>query len=195
MSGRMNRRSVLRKMSAAICAVASEASFPVASLLANPLPNSRLAVAVIGCGGRGEASLLTAAEETLVAIADADDARLAAATAKVSRLGGRPRAFFDYRCMFDAVHKGIDAVFVATPDHHHAPASMAAMQLGKHVFCEKPLCHDIYQARALAAAAQRYKVITQMGNKLLWDGPNMRCTNLPDLNRWVRRPCRKGWEV
>lgn len=147
MSGRMNRRSVLRKMSAAICAVASKASFPVVSLLANPSPNSRLAVAVIGCGGRGEASLMTAAAETLVAIADVDDTRLAAATAKVSRLGGRPRAFFDYRRMFDAVHKGIDAVFVATPDHHHAPVSMAAMQLGKHVFCEKPLCHDLYQAQ------------------------------------------------
>jgi predicted dehydrogenase len=55
--------------------------------------------------------------------------------------------------MFDAMHKDIDAVFIATPDHHHAPASMAAMQLGKHVFCKKPLCHDIYQARTLAAAA------------------------------------------
>ena len=145
--------------------MASKASFPVVSLLANPSPNSRLAVAVIGCGGRGEASLMTAAEENLVAIADVDDARLAVAAAKVSRLGVRPKAFFDYRRMFDAVHKGIDAVFVATPDHHHAPASMMAMQLGKHVFCEKPLCHDIGQARALAAAARKNKVITQMGNQ------------------------------
>ena len=126
---------------------------------------SRLAVAVIGCGGRGEASLAAAAEETLVAIADVDDARLAAAATKVSRPGVRPKPFFDYRRMFDALHKDIDAVFIATPDHHHAPASMAAMQLGKHVFCEKPLCHDIHQARTLAAAARRYKVITQMGNQ------------------------------
>jgi predicted dehydrogenase len=108
---------------------------------------------------------MTAAEENLVAIADVDDARLAAAATKVARLGGRPKPFFDYRRMFDAVHKDIDAVFIATPDHHHAPASMMAMQLGKHVFCEKPLCHDIGQARALAAAARKSKVVTQMGNQ------------------------------
>ena len=96
---------------------------------------------------------MAAAEETLVAVADVDEARLAMAAKKVSALGARPKPFFDYRRMFDAMHKDIDAVFIATPDHHHAPASMAAMQLGKHVFCEKPLCHDIYQARTLAAAA------------------------------------------
>jgi hypothetical protein len=67
--------------------------------------------------------------------------------------------------MFDAVHRDIDAVFVATPDHHHAPASWRAIQLGKHVFCEKPLCHDLWQARALAKAASQHKVTTMMGNQ------------------------------
>ena len=145
MSKYMSRRTVLRKTAAAVGAMAGQAVFSVPSLLANRSPNARLAVAVIGCGGRGEASLMTAAGETLVAMADVDDARLAAAATKVGRLGIKPKTFFDYRRMFDAVHKDIDAVFVATPDHHHAPASMAAMQLGKHVFCEKPLCHDVHQ--------------------------------------------------
>jgi predicted dehydrogenase len=67
--------------------------------------------------------------------------------------------------MFDAMHQEIDAVFVATPDHHHAQASMIAISLGKHVFCEKPLCHDISEARALAKAAKVHKVTTMMGNQ------------------------------
>ena len=129
MTGHMSRRTLPRQTAA----VAGAAAFPIPSLLADRSPNARLAVAVIGCGGRGEASLMTAAEEKLVAIADVDDARLAAAAAKVSGLGVSPKPFFDYRRMFDAVHKDIDAVFIATPDHHHAPALMMAMQLGKHV--------------------------------------------------------------
>ena len=135
------------------------------SILADPAPNSKLATAVIGCGGRGEVSVQAAAGERLVALVDVEDRRLAAAAAKAAEGGARPRTFFDYRRMFDAMHKEIDVVFVATPDHHHAPASMLAMQHGKHVFCEKPLCRDIHQARALAAAAKRHKVITLMGNQ------------------------------
>jgi predicted dehydrogenase len=161
MHSHITRRTLLRQTAA----MAGAAAFPIPALLASAAPNSKLSTAVIGTGGRGAASLMAAAEETLVAIADADDNRMAAAVKKVSTIGARPQPFFDYRRMFDALHKDIDAVFIATPDHHHAPASMAAMQLGKHVFCEKPLCHDIRQARTLAAAARRYKVITQMGNQ------------------------------
>jgi len=100
-----------------------------------------------------------------VALVDVDDSHLAAAADKVSRNGGAPRRFFDYRRMFDAMHKEIDAVFVAIPDHHHAPASMLALKHGKHVFCEKPLCHDISQAGALAREAKKQKVTTMMGNQ------------------------------
>lgn len=67
--------------------------------------------------------------------------------------------------MFDRIHKQIDAVFVVTVDHHHALASMMAIKLGKHVYCEKPLTHDIAEARALAEAARKHKVVTQMGNQ------------------------------
>jgi len=67
--------------------------------------------------------------------------------------------------MFDEMAKGIDAVFVATPDHHHAPASMLALAHRKHVYCEKPLTHSIYEARRLAEAARQAKVATQMGNQ------------------------------
>ena len=135
------------------------------SLLTDPTPNSKLNVAVIGCGGRGAASLEAALDERLVAIVDVEDARLDATREKARQRGANPRTFTDYRRMLDALSHEIDAVFVATPDHHHAPASIRAIQLGKHVFCEKPLCHDIGEARTLAAAARQSKVITQMGNQ------------------------------
>jgi len=75
------------------------------------------------------------------------------------------QAFTDYRVMFDRVGKEIDAVFVATPNHHHAPASRLAIQMGKGVYCEKPLCHDVAEARELRALALQSKAPTQMGNQ------------------------------
>ena len=71
----------------------------------------------------------------------------------------------DYRMMLEKEGKNIDAVMITTPDHMHAPIAMAAMELGKHVYVEKPLTHDIYEARMLTAAAKKYKVVTQMGNQ------------------------------
>ncbi|MFX6225945.1 Gfo/Idh/MocA family oxidoreductase, partial [Acinetobacter baumannii] len=71
----------------------------------------------------------------------------------------------DFREMLDKEHKNIDAVSVSTPDHMHAPQALAAMQLNKHVYVQKPLTHDIYEARMLTKAAHEYKVVTQMGNQ------------------------------
>ena len=67
--------------------------------------------------------------------------------------------------MLETEGKNIDACNISTPDNVHAVATMAAMQLGKHVYTQKPLAHDIYECRALAAGAKRYKVVTQMGNQ------------------------------
>ena len=165
MAKRYSRRRWLKTVAATAGAASTSRLFEAPSILAEPSPISKLAVAVIGCGGRGEASLAAASGEKLVALVDVEDGRLAAAARKASEAGATPRTFYDYRRMFDAMHKEIDAVFVATPDHHHAPASMIAIRLGKHVFCEKPLCHDISQARALAEAAKAHKVTTMMGNQ------------------------------
>src|SRR6185436_15673908 len=71
----------------------------------------------------------------------------------------------DYRELLDKEQKNIDAVVVSTPDHMHAIIALAAMQRGKHVYVEKPLTHDIYEARILTQAAHKYKVVTQMGNQ------------------------------
>jgi predicted dehydrogenase len=124
-------------------------------------PNAKLNVACIGVAGRGGSHLGGAARENLVAICDIDDKNLD----KVGQKYPNAKKYFDYRKMFDEMHKGIDAVVVATPDHQHAPASMMAIKLGKHVYCEKPLTHSIYEARMVAEAAKRNKVATQMGNQ------------------------------
>jgi hypothetical protein len=76
-----------------------------------------------------------------------------------------PTVFHDYRRMYDKIGKDIDAVFIATPDHHHAPAAIRAIRMGKGVFCEKPLTWCIAEARTLATEAKQHKVMTSMGNQ------------------------------
>jgi predicted dehydrogenase len=126
-------------------------------------PSDRLRVAGIGVGGKGESDLLEISKgpSDIAFLCDVDTRR---AATSVNRF---PKAKFysDFREMLDKEHKNFDAVTVSTPDHQHAVAAMAAMQLGKHVYVQKPLAHDIYEARTLSAAAKKYKVVTQMGNQ------------------------------
>lgn len=127
-------------------------------------PSDKLNIAGIGTGGKAEVNLPFAynkGAENIVALCDVDD-RMAGNARKMW-----PKApyYKDYREMLDKESKHIDAVIVTTPDHMHAVQAMACMQAGKHVYCEKPLTHDISEARALTEAAARYKVVTQMGNQ------------------------------
>ncbi|NLN78010.1 MAG: Gfo/Idh/MocA family oxidoreductase [Armatimonadetes bacterium] len=125
--------------------------------------NETLNVAIIGAGGRGDSNLRAVANEkqNIVAICDTRDGVLA----KLSKDFPDAKPFADYRRMFDRMHKQIDAVVVSTPDHTHAIPSVVAMQLGMHVYCEKPLTHSIYEAKVMRDAARKYKVATQMGNQ------------------------------
>jgi predicted dehydrogenase len=75
------------------------------------------------------------------------------------------KRYDDYRIMLEEMSKSIDAVVITTADHSHAHASILAMSMKKHVYCEKPLAHDMHEVRAMMAAAQKYKVITQTGNQ------------------------------
>jgi predicted dehydrogenase len=77
----------------------------------------------------------------------------------------KAKYYKDWREMYDKEHKNFDAVSVSTPDHNHAIITYHAMQLGKHVYVQKPLTHDIWEARLLTEAAKKYKVVTQMGNQ------------------------------
>lgn len=124
-------------------------------------PSEKLNVACIGVGGRGGASVSGVQSETIVAMCDVDSRQAGDAFAK------HPGAkkYRDFRVMFDEMGDQIDAVTVATPDHTHAVAAMAAIKRGKHVFCEKPLAHSIHEVRTLMNAAREHKVVTQLGNQ------------------------------
>lgn len=124
-------------------------------------PNERLNVACIGAGGRGAVNIEGVARENVVALCDVDEQRAAETFAKYPKA----RKFRDFRQMFDRMDRQIDAVIVSTPDHTHAVASMAAMRLGKHCYCEKPLTHSIHEARALAALGAAKGLATQMGTQ------------------------------
>ena len=127
-------------------------------------PSDKLNIAGIGAGGKGESDLFEFSKSPHVNIAflcDVDDRQI---KKSVSRFPNAKR-YYDFREMLDKEHKSIDAVSVSTPDNCHAVAAIAAMQLGKHVYVQKPLTHDIYEARLLTEAAIRYKVVTQMGNQ------------------------------
>ena len=147
---------------------AAAAAAPLTFMLSLPRrvlgANERLNVACIGVGGRGGEDMDGVAGENVVAICDVDDRSLAAA-AKKEKIA-RAKQFKDFRKMYDALGDDIDAVVVGTPDHTHAPAGLAAMALGKHLYCEKPLAHNVREIRLMREAAKKNKLATQMGTQI-----------------------------
>lgn len=123
--------------------------------------NAKLNIAGIGVGGQGGADLSQMTSENIVALCDVDEQRGAESFKRFPNA----KRFQDFRKMFDAMEKEIDAVVVATPDHMHSLAAMHAMKRGKHVFCEKPLAPTIFEIRELMRAAREHKVVTQLGNQ------------------------------
>jgi predicted dehydrogenase len=156
-------------------------------------PNEKLNVAGIGVAGQGGGDLSQFASENIVALCDVDWAHAAGTFKRYPDA----KQYKDYRKMLEEQKDNIDAVIVATPDHHHAFASMMAMKLGKHVYCEKPLTHSVWEARQMAEAARKYKVVTQMGNQgqasegtrrlceMIWDGA---IGNVREVHAWTDRP-------
>lgn len=126
--------------------------------------NEKLDIALIGLAGRGEWFVNTIPNMTdvnVTAVCDVDDYRAAAAHKAIPKA----RRYHDYRKMVESEDPNIDAVIIAVPDFSHAPAAAAAMRAGKHVFCEKPLTHDVYEARKLRELAVEKKLVTQKGNQ------------------------------
>ena len=123
-------------------------------------PNEKLNIGVVGCGGKGGSDLRFCASENIVALCDVSDT----ATARARENFPNARVYRDYRQMFEK-EKSLDAVDIATPDHMHAVIAATAIKMGKHVYCQKPLTHDVYEARLLRDLAREYKVATQMGNQ------------------------------
>ena len=130
-----------------------------------------LRVALIGCGAQGVGVHIPAAcKERLVAIVDPDKRRIASAFKRVREISPATdvaaiRTFADYRKLFDVMGKELDAVIIATPNHHHAPPALLAIRRGIHVYVEKPLAHTIAEVRLITEEARRCGVITQMGNQ------------------------------
>lgn len=127
-------------------------------------PSDTLYIAGIGAGGKGTSDIAEMAKSPhvkIVALCDVDDRQA------VESRKNFPNAKYykDFRVMLDKENKGIDACTISTPDHMHGVAAMAAITRGKHVYVQKPLTHDIYEARMLTEAARKYKVVTQMGNQ------------------------------
>ncbi len=124
--------------------------------------NEKLNVALIGAGGRGAQNLAELTSENIVALCDVDERRAAESFLKFPAAA----KFRDYRRMLGELDRQIDAVVVSTTNHVHAPASVMAMRMGKHCYCEKPLAHSVYEARLAARVAGEQQVATQMGTQI-----------------------------
>lgn len=171
-------------------------------------PSDKLNIASIGAGGKGQSDIANFSKSgnaNIVALCDVDD------RASVKTRENFPKATYykDWREMFEKEKKNFDAVSVSIPDHGHAVPALMAMQLKKHVYVQKPMTHDIYEARILTEAARNYKVITQMGNQgssgdgvrtmqdwynagLIGDAHTIRCwTNRPVWPQGVGAPTEK----
>ncbi len=165
-----HRRQFLQ-VTAAAGVAAGARLFAAPYVLASPSPNAKLRTVVIGAFNQGRASLGEAIKtDDVVALVNVDDRNMGKALKFISEKSpdaklSSIKKFYDYRQMFDRIEKEIDAVFIAIPDHHHAVAAMIAMSLGKPVYLEKPMAHSIDEVRRLTAAAEKYKVVTQLGNQ------------------------------
>jgi predicted dehydrogenase len=136
-------------------------------------PSDKMNIAAIGIGGMGNANLKNIeTKENIVALCDVDWKY----TKRVFERLPNAKRYWDYRKMFDEMGKSIDGVIVATPDHTHAIIAADAITLGKNVYVQKPLTHSVYEARLLTKLAERYQVVSQMGNQgASGEGVNLIC--------------------
>jgi predicted dehydrogenase len=169
-------------------------SEPSLTRLGYKSPNEKLNIASIGAGGKATSDIRACAQtENIVALCDVDSVR---AEAIFKQFDSAPK-YKDFRVMLDKQQNDIDAVIVTVPDHMHAAAAIAAMQLGKHVYVQKPLAHTVWECRELQKAAETYKVATQMGNQgysnegtrqcaeMIWNGE---IGNVTEVHAWTNRP-------
>jgi predicted dehydrogenase len=166
MARKTTRREFIKRAAVTAGAVLAAQRFGAPNVLAEPKPNSKLGVAVVGGGGMGGYSTGKAMGERFVAVTDVVDDTVARIIADCKKQNKpEPKGYYDYRKMLDECHKDIDVVLIATPDHNHAPAAIRAINLGKHVFNQKPMAYNIYEVYALMRAVKEKKVLSQMGNQ------------------------------
>src|SRR5258708_2698350 len=155
-----SRRSFLKALGTA----AAVAPFVTTGLLARS-PGTALRHASFGCNGMalGDLSVIGNWKGVeMVALCDVDLDR----TTDARKLFPKAKVYQDWRELLEKEGKNIDSVNVSTPDHMHAPIAMSAMRLGKHVYGQKPLAHDLHEVRRMTKAARTGKLVTQMGIQL-----------------------------
>jgi predicted dehydrogenase len=190
----ISRRTFLAGTAAAAATSCATSGKKPSIVRANTVsPNSKLNIAAIGCGGKGEADTNGCRDENIVALCDVDSRR----AGQTFERWPDARRFSDFREMLDKMGNEIDAVTVTTPDHTHAVAAIAAIQMGIHVHVQKPLTHSIFEARVLRDAAKKYNVVTQMGNQghsnngvrqlceMVWSGV---IGEVKECHIWTNRP-------
>ena len=158
----VNRRNALRSVAAASLVTAA----PFNILKAGPSPNSKLNIAVIGVGNQGSGNAMSLLKtDNVIAMCDVHESWHKRAIKNKEPLQGI-ELWTDYRRMFDKIGDKIDAVCIATPEHSHFTISMSAIRRGKHVYCQKPLCHTVNEVRLLTEEAAKYPdIVTQMGHQ------------------------------
>lgn len=168
-------------------------------------PSDTVNIACVGVGGKGRSDIMSVSTENIVALCDVDDLQMAGTLRRYRETNGsdlaekflKAKKYRDFRVMLESEKNNIDAITVTTPDHNHAVIAMAAIQLGKHTFVQKPLTHSVNEARMLAKAAREAKVVTQMGNQghaseearlineWIWDGA---IGAVREVHCWTNRP-------
>ena len=161
MKDKLSRRNFL-KTSGAAAGAAFAFNIVPSKVLGADAPSNKLNIAGIGIGGQGRGNIAQCQSENIVALCDVD---MSNHSLRSRQKFPKAKVYRDFRVMFDEMHKDIDAVVVATPDHTHAVITMEAMRRGKHVYCQKPLTHTVYESRQIAEAAKKYGIVTQMGNQ------------------------------
>lgn len=163
MSSKVSRKKFLKLGTAATAAFTIVPSAVFGKKYGHVAPSDKLNIVGVGVGGRGAGVLKGIVDQNIIGLCDVDWGY----TQKNGVFKAYPNAkkYYDYRKMFDELGNSIDAVMVATADHTHAIIAGDAMTMGKHVYCEKPLTHSVYESRLLTKLAAKHKVATQMGNQ------------------------------
>lgn len=165
----------------------------VVSGLGHKAPSDKLNIAGIGIGGKGSANLRGMATENIVGLCDVDWKY----ADRCFKSYPKAKQYWDWRKMFDEMGNSIDGVMVATSDQSHAAIAATAITLGKHVYCQKPLTHSVYESRLLTKLADKHKVATQMGNQgNSGDGVRQLCEwiwnneigEIREVHAWTDRP-------
>ena len=158
----ISRRSFLQRGAAAAAAFSIVPGSILGKSHGYVAPTDKLNIAAVGIGGMGHANINNVKNtENIVALCDVDW-KYAKGTFEEHP---NAKKYWDYRKMYDEMGKSIDAVIIATADHTHAMITADAMTLGKHVYCQKPLTHSVYESRLLTKLAASTNVATQMGNQ------------------------------